>query len=103
MNYGYNMLQVMGGWLSLKAEKAAAGVEDIILPAIATHMEYHSNDGLALFIWATPSASGLDPWIYYYPMSAEDAEKALDVAKGLHRMRGIPPSGVWELLFQFGA
>ena len=103
MNYGHKMQRVMGGWLSPKPEKAPASVEDIILPAIATHMKYHSNDGLALFIWATPSAPALDPCIYHYPMSAEDAEKALDVAKGLHRMRGIPPSGVWELLFQFGA
>ena len=89
---------VMGGWLAPKPKTPPSTFDEIVLRAIMEHLEFHKNDGLELFIWATFAVTG-DP-LYTYPISAVNADAALEDAKRLHRMRGIPPSGDWKLLFR---
>jgi hypothetical protein len=68
----------------------------IIERAMAAHLKFHSDDGLALFIRTTPDVTGRP--LYVYPVSATNSLVALDIAKGWHQMLGIPPSVDWWLL-----
>lgn len=88
---------VVRGWLAPTPETQPTTIDELVECAIAEHLKFHSDDGLGLFIWATPDVTGAP--LYTYPISAAGPDRALKVAKALHQRRGILPSGEWILLF----
>lgn len=88
------------GFLAPKPAKAPKNPDEVMFQAVMEHLKFHMNDGMSLFVWATPSITGTT--LYDYPVSATDAGTALKIAKNLHEERGIPASGLWELLFTYG-
>jgi hypothetical protein len=92
--------KALGGWLAPTPEPQPSTLDETIRQAMTEHLKFHSDDGLQLFIWATPAVTG--DRIYIYPSSAVDADVALEMAMRDHETRGIQPSGLWELLFPEG-
>ena len=92
--------KALGGWLAPTPEPQPSTLDETIRQAMTEHLKLHSSDGLELFIWATLAVTGGRNYIY--PVSAVDVDVALEEAKNLHQMRGLPPSGDWKLLFPQG-
>jgi len=94
MNTNYTVVR---GWLAPTPEPQPTTIDELVERAIAEHLKFHADDGLGLFIRATPDVTGAP--LYTYPISAADSDLALEIAKACHERRGILPSGEWILLF----
>jgi len=53
MNY-----TVVRGWLAPTPEPQPTTIDELVERAIAEHLKFHADDGLGLFIWATPDVTG---------------------------------------------
>lgn len=88
------------GFLAPKPAEGPKSLDEVMLQAVAEHLKFHTNDGMSLFVWATLSVTGTR--FHIYPISTTDAGTALEIAKALHEQRGLPESGVWQLVFTYG-
>jgi hypothetical protein len=89
--------QFMGGYLAPKPAKVPANLEEVVRQAIEEHQKFHTNDGLSLYVWVAPKATGSG--LHIYPISTFDEYTSRQIAQGIHAQRGLPLSGDWYLLF----
>ncbi len=89
--------QVVQGLLAPRPSKAPTNLDEVLFQAAMEHRKFHVNDGMSLFVWATPRYTGIG--LHCYPISTVDADLALRIAQGIHEKRGLPPSDEWSLLF----
>ena len=80
---------VVRGWLAPTPETQPTTIDELVERAIAEHLKFHSDDGLSLFIWATPDVTGAP--LYTYPISAAGPDRALKIAKALPPKAGDTP------------
>lgn len=92
--------EVIRGYVAPKPAEVPKNLDEVMLQAVTEHLKFHTNDGMSLFVWATLSVTGARRHIY--PISTTDAGTALEIAKALHEQRGLPASGVWQLVFTYG-
>ena len=99
MNQENDLFHIIARRLVTSPVEPPASPEEAIANAIAKYHEY-SIDGTLLFVFATPSFSGLT--VHFYPIIAKDAETAFFTARTFHESRGLPPSYDLHLVFVYG-
>lgn len=100
MNQEHNPFRVINVYRVPNSAEPPASPEEVCANALAEHLKEHSGDGMSLFVFVTRSSSGST--LYFYPVSATDAETAFIIAQALHESRGLPPSNDWLLCFSYG-